>query len=292
MGVETSTRKTYCGVIVPMVTPLTKDGELDEPGARRIIDHLIAGGVQGIFVLGTTGEGPSLPREMRSRLVHLTLDYTAGRVQVYTGVFDNIVSESIDAARDYLRRGATAIVAQLPNYYKLAPDQQFQYFSKLVDRVKGPLILYDIPTTVHMSIDPGVVEHLRAFRNVVGIKDSSGDPERLALLLESYADDSRFSVLVGTTGLASFGFEHGADGFVPSVANLNPALCARLFNAAEKGDSALMASLQREVDALSAEFTVDGYIGSSISRLKQRLAQRQLCGPHVLPPLQEAEQGN
>ena len=289
MGTETSTRKTYCGVIVPMVTPFTTEGELDEPAVRRIIDHLIAGGVQGIFVLGTTGEGPSTPREMRSRLVHLTLDHTAGRVQVYAGAFDNVVSESIEAARDYLRRGAAAIVAQLPNYYKLAPDQQFQYFSTLLDRIKGPILLYDIPATVHMSIDPGVIEHLRAFRNVVGIKDTSGDQDRLAALLESYADDSRFSVLVGTTRLASYGFDHGADGFVPSIGNLNPGLCARLFNAAEKGDSALMVSLQREIDTLQAEVTVEGYLGSTIARLKNRLAQRGLCGPTVLPPLKIAE---
>lgn len=272
-----------------MVTPFTQEGELDEHAARRIIDHLIAGGVQGIFVLGTTGEGPSMPREMRARLVHLTIDHVAGRVQVYAGVFDTIVSESIDAARDYLRRGASAIVAQLPSYYRLAPDQQFQYFATLAERIKGPIILYDIPATVKMSIDLSVIEHLRAFNNVVGIKDSSGDPERLAGLLESYADDSRFSVLVGTTGLASYGFEHGADGFVPSIANLNPGLCARLFNAAEKGDSLLMASLQREIDALQAEVAVDGYLGNSIARLKQRMAERSLCGPFVLPPLKVAE---
>src|SRR5690554_2773450 len=145
MGAEPSTRKTYCGVVVPMVTPFTQEGELDEHAARRIIDHLIAGGVQGIFVLGTTGEGPSMPREMRARLVHLTIDHVAGRVQVYAGVFDTIVSESIDAARDYLRRGASAIVAQLPSYYRLAPDQQFQYFATLAERIKGPIILYDIP---------------------------------------------------------------------------------------------------------------------------------------------------
>src|SRR5512142_616148 len=113
--------KTYHGVIVPMVTPLTQQGELDEPALRRIIDFLVAGGVQGIFVLGTTGEGPSVPREMRARVVHLAVEYAGGHAQVYAGIASTVCEETIDSARDYLRRGVTAVVAPLPSYYFLTP---------------------------------------------------------------------------------------------------------------------------------------------------------------------------
>ena len=94
--------KIYRGVIIPIITPLTPQRELDEPALRRIIDFLIAGGVQGIFVLGTTGEGPSAPREMRPRIVHQALEYANGRAQVYAGVASTVVEESMDAAKDYL----------------------------------------------------------------------------------------------------------------------------------------------------------------------------------------------
>lgn len=297
MAGDTRENKTYHGVIVPMVTPLNDKGELDEPAARRIIDHLVAGGVQGIFVLGTTGEFASMPREMRVRLVHLTIEHTGARAQVYAGIGDTVVEESINAARDYLKRGATAVVAQLPNYFQLTPDEQFQYFALLANRVRGPILLYDIPATIHMRIDDGVIEHLRAFTNVVGIKDSTGDRERMTGLLDSYGDDPGFTVLVGSQPLAAFGLTNGADGFIPSGGNLNPGLCSRLYAAALTGDSTLVASLQKEIDALVADYAVDGYseygIGRSVARLKRRMAQRGLCGPNVLPPLgKDEEQAN
>jgi 4-hydroxy-tetrahydrodipicolinate synthase len=220
--------KHYQGAIVPIVTPLTAQGELDEVALRRIIDFLAAGGVQGIFALGTTGEGPSVPRDIRPRLVRLAVDYAGGRLQVYAGIASTVLEESADAAKEYIRHGVTAVVAPLPGYYLLTADEQFRYFATLLERIHGPLLLYDIPAAVHNAIDPGVIEHLRVFPNVVGIKDSSGDRERLAGLLSSYSDDPGFSVLVGTTALVSFGLQRGADGFIPSAGNLNPSLCTRM----------------------------------------------------------------
>lgn len=284
-----STRKTYCGVIVPMITPLNNDDTLDEPAIRRVIDHLIGGGVHGIFILSTIGESPSMSREMRNRLVHQVLDHVGGRVQVYVGVYDTVVAETLDMSRDFLRRGASAVVAQLPAYYRLSPDGQFRFLSTLVERIPGPFFLYDIPAIVHMSIDPGVIEHLRAFTNLVGVIDSSGDKHRLLELLESYADDMRFSVLVGNTAQAAFAFEHGADGFVPSVSNINPSLCVRLYQAGQKGDTALAATLQGEIDALHAGYAVEGYVSQTIARLKKRAAEMGLCTPKVLPPLHQEE---
>jgi dihydrodipicolinate synthase/N-acetylneuraminate lyase len=280
--------KIYHGVIVPMVTPLTAQGELDEPALRRIIDFLVAGGVQGLFVLGTTGEGASAPREIRARIVHLAVEFASGRVQVYAGIPSTVVDEAVDAAREYLRRGAAAVVAPLPGYYQLTPDEQFRYYAALVERIRGPLILYDIPLAAHMSIDQGVIEHLRVFPNVVGIKDSSGDRERLRSLLGAYVDDPGFAVLVGTTALASFGLQRGADGFIPSAGNLNPSLCARMCTLAQKGDWALMEDVQRQLDALQAEIAGET-IGRGIAFLKKEMAKRGLCGPKVFLPLQQAE---
>lgn len=289
MGSKEQKHKMSSGVIVPMVTPLTSEGELDEAAVRRIVDFLVAGGVQGIFVLGTTGEGPSAPRELRSRLVHLTVEHAAGRAGVFAGIYDTVVSESERAAREYLRRGVTAVVAALPGYYTLSPDEQFHYFTGLAERIRGPLLMYDIPAAVHQSIDLGVIEHLRAFPNVIGIKDSSVNHERLTALLSAYAHDDGFAVLVGATALASYGLRNGADGFIPSVANINPALCARLYASAVKGDYNLMADLQREVDALQSEFVVEDSAGHSIARLKKRMAQQGLCGPRVFSPLEQED---
>lgn len=280
--------KKFRGLIVPVVTPITAENELDEPALRRIAEHVIAGGAQGIFVLGSTGEGPSVPRDLRARVVRLAIEYAAGRVQVYAGIPDTVVEESVNAAKDYLRRGAAAVVAPLPSYYMLTPDEQFHYYATLVDRVRGPVLLYDIPQATHQSIDHAVIEHLRVFPNVVGIKDSSGDPDRLTGLLDSYGDDAGFSVLVGTMSMACFGLRQGADGFVPSAGNLDPAVCARLYASALKGDWSLAEELQRKIDTLQAEFA-RATLGGSIAQLKRLMQKHGLCGPYVFPPLQMGE---
>lgn len=291
MAGVTPTGKRFSGVIVPMVTPLTAEGELDEPAIRRLVDHLVAGGVHGVFVLGTTGEGPSVPREMRARLVHLTLEAAGGRVRVYAGIMDTVVDESAAAGKDYLRRGAAAVVAALPSYFPLTGDEQFNYFATLARRIPGPILLYDTPQAVHMPIDMGVIEHLRAFPNVLGIKDSSGDQERLERLASYYGDDAGFAVLVGKTELANFGLRQGADGFVPSVANLNPALCVRLYASAEKGDWALMDELQRTIDSIQAEFSGET-LGRTVAKLKRLMQKRGLCSARVFLPLEEEDETN
>jgi 4-hydroxy-tetrahydrodipicolinate synthase len=269
-----------------MVTPITDKYELDETAMRRVIDHLIDGGVQGVFVLGSTGEGPSVPRGMRTRIVQVALDQVKGRARVYAGVLDNSSLDAVTSAKEYLRLGVTAIVAQLPNYFTLGPDEQFRYFTGLAERVQGPILLYEIPATVHMSLDLAVIEHLRAFSNVVGIKDSSGNHERVEALLDAYSDDPGFSVLVGTSGLYSFGLRHGADGIVPGVANLEPALCARMYAASLTGDWSLMGELQAELDKLSRNFLVPNFLGQTIARIKWMMSQRSLCGATAFPPLQ------
>ncbi len=279
-------QKPHHGVVVPMVTPITEKFDLDEAALKRVIDHLIDGGVQGIFVLGSNGEGPSIPRGMRARIVHLTMEHVKGRVRVYAGILDNSSIDAVASAKEYLRMGVSAVVAQLPNYFVLSPDEQFRYFAGLVERIQGPILLYEIPATVHMSLDLAVIEHLRAFSNVVGIKDSSGNRERVEALLDVYSDDPGFSVLVGTSGLYSFGLRHGADGIVPGIANLEPGLCARMYAAAVTGDWSLMGELQGELDKVARGFLVPEYLGQTVARLKWQMSQRGLCGPTVFQPLQ------
>lgn len=289
MEINQLPQKTHHGVIVPTVTPLTEKYELDEPALRRLVDFLIDGGSQGIFVLGSTGEGPSVPRAMRARIVHLAIEQAKGRARVYAGALDNSTIDAIASAREYLKMGVSAVVAQLPNYFPLTPDEQFRYFANLVERVQGPILLYEIPQTVHMSLDLGVIEHLRAFPNVVGIKDSSGDRQRVQALLDAYRDDAAFSVLVGASGQYAFGLMHGADGIVPGAANLEPGLCVRMFASARKGDWTLLNELQLELDTISKEFFVPGYLGQTIARIKREMSQRGQCGPAVFPPLQAAD---
>ena len=163
-----------------MITPVTPHGELDEPAVRRVIDHLIEGGVSGIFILGTTGESASIPAAMKSRLVALTVEHTAKRVMVYAGISHNCLTYSVEAAQTFFELGVDVTVAHLPSYYELNPAEQEAYFITLSKNLTGPLMLYNIPITTHMSMPLGVIERLSKLTNIVGMKDSENDAARLA----------------------------------------------------------------------------------------------------------------
>jgi 4-hydroxy-tetrahydrodipicolinate synthase len=138
------------GVIVPLVTPFTAAGEIDEVAAGRIVSHCANGGVH-VFVLGTTGEAASIPTSKRLRLVKASVEAAAGRIKVYAGIGDNCPEHSIAAANEYLRLGADAVVAHLPAYYALKPVEMKAFFELLAAQIRGNLMLYNIPSTTHMS---------------------------------------------------------------------------------------------------------------------------------------------
>jgi dihydrodipicolinate synthase/N-acetylneuraminate lyase len=282
----------YRGVIVPMVTPITSGGDLDEPAVGRIIDHMVAGGVHGVFVLGTTGENASVPAAMREQLVAVTVAHVGERAGVYAGISSNCLADSVAAAKAYALLGVNAVVAHLPTYYALDAEEQFAYFSVLADRIDLPLVLYDIPVTTHMVISSEVVERLSRHPNVVGIKDSSEDVAYLTTLIERLGDAGPdFAILVGASALSAQGLALGADGIVPAQGNLIPALCRALFDRAVEGDRDGAEACQRRVDAFARLFVEGRSLAQSLGALKAMMGALDLCGPDVLPPLRPLPSG-
>jgi len=232
-----------------MVTPLTPQAKLDEPAVGRVIEHLLAGGVHGVFVLGTTGEMPSLPRALRRRLVEMTVQHVGSRAKTYAGIADNCLARCVESAGEYFDLGVGAVVAHLPTCFGLDADEQQAYLGELLEQVAGPVVLYNMPPTTHMSIPIEVVGRLAGHPRAAGLKDSENDAARLAAVLEALGGRQNFSVLTGVTGLSARALLLGADGMVPSSGNLVPGLCRRLFDAATAGDSPAAEQLQQELDA-------------------------------------------
>ncbi|MBW3630726.1 MAG: dihydrodipicolinate synthase family protein [Gemmatimonadetes bacterium] len=279
-----SVAKRHSGVIVPMVTPFTADGRIDRAMAERVTNYLVEAGCHP-FVLGTTGEGASIQERERAELVSWTVQAAAGRAMVYAGISTNVLEDAADMARHYLELGADAVVAHPPSYYPITGDDMLRYFALLADRAGGPLVIYNIPVTTHLSIPLDVVEELSHHPNVVGLKDSESDLNRLEEAISRWSGRADFAHLTGWAAQSEYGLKLGSDGIVPSAGNVVPRWYRALYDAAITQDYATSHAIQKATDALSTLYVDHPTLGQSLAALKTMMAARGLCEPHMLPPL-------
>ena len=279
----------YHGAVVPLVTPFTAAGGLDEPALERLVDAQIAGGVEGIFVLGTTGEGAHVPHGFRRRLVELTVQRAAKRTQVFAGLGDVQLAD-LSEANEFLQAGAAAVVAHPPIREKVAPDKLQDWFQALLARLEGPLLLYNMPMTTGVSIPLDAVEKLLGHPKLAGIKDSENNPKRHEELLQRFGGKKHFSVFIGVGALMEKGLKLGADGIVPSVGNLIPDVCHQLCAAAKKSDWATAEKHSVRMNAVAALYQKGRNLNESLAALKAAMHCCGLCAPLVLPPLRRVSE--
>lgn len=282
---ENFNQSYFSGVVIPMLTPVTTTGELDEPAVERLIEHIIEGGVRGIFVLGTTGEAASVPPLMKKRLVEKTVNQVMGRVQVYAGISDNSFSTTVEAAKSFSSLGTDIVVAHLPICYELNPSEQENYFKVLSENINVPLMIYNIPATTRMSIPVDVISRLSKIANIVGMKDSQGDINRLTEIIEAVEDRSKFAILNGSTPLTYRSLEIGCDGIVPSLGNIVPGICQSLYDAFLSEDEETADICQSQLNHLSLFMRTGLSLGQSLAAHKTLLSAIQICNPSVLLPL-------
>jgi len=276
--------KQHRGVMVPMSTPFTSTGRLDEAAAARMVERLAMHRL-GVFVLGTTGEAPSIPVADRQRLVEIAVQVAAGRVLVYGGIGSDCVPDSISMARDYHRAGADAVVAVLPSYYQLNAAEMEACLTHIARGTPGQLLIYNIPLTTGMSIPLDVIDRLSALANVVGLKDSENSLERLESVAERFGGRLDFSIFMGVSANGSRAYRRGFDGVVPSSGNIAPAPWRDLDAAVLAGDWGQVETLQIQLDTLGAVFQQGRSLPQSLSALKAAVAAQGLCSRAVLPPL-------
>jgi len=273
------------GAVVPLVTPCRDDRGLDLEAVDRLVAHQLAGGVEGVLVLGTTGEGPSVPQALRRPLVERTVAAAAGRLRVYSNVSGTCLDDAIATAGGDLAAGADAVAVLPPYYYPSRPGELLGWFRALLDAIPGPVVIYNIPATTGVSIPLDVIGELVDHPRLAGIKDSENDPERHAELLRRFGGRDDFSVFVGVGALMAQGLRQGADGIVPSSGNLIPGECQRQVEAARDEDwAAVDASATRQA-GVAAIYQKGRTLGQSLAALKGLAHHLGLVSPHMFPPL-------
>ena len=276
------------GVVVPMVTPVNHTGGLDEVAVDRLVDFLLAGGVNGVFVLGTTGEGVAVPHELRRRLVERTVRRAQGHALVYAGISGLQPNEAV-AGNQYFQVGADVVVACPPVGFPVELVQG--WFRALLDGLNGPLMIYNIPQTTKVSIPLDVVEALLGHPKLIGLKDSENNGVRLEELMRRFGGRPGFSIFVGVGALMARGLRLGADGIVPSVGNLIPDICHQLFSAAQRRDWSAVELHAARMNVVAGLYQTGRTLGQSLAALKAALHCRGICEPNVLPPLQPLTEG-
>ena len=260
------------GIFPPLVTPLTGRDTLDVAGLERLIEHVIAGGVSGIFILGTTGEGPSLSYRLRRELIERTCGLVRRRVRVLVGISDTAFVESLNAARWAADAGADAVVLAPPYYLPEGQPELQEYLDGIVPELPLPLFLYNMPALTKVQYEFETLRRALDNPHIIGLKDSSGNMAyfRSAIGLLKYRPD--WSLLIGPEHLLAEAVLAGGQGGVNGGANLFPRLFVELFAAAKRGDVARVAELHQQVLQVGQLYRVGQHASAVIKGLKCALA--------------------
>ncbi|GAA2070056.1 dihydrodipicolinate synthase family protein [Actinomadura alba] len=269
------------GVIPPVCTPLTPEFEVDTASLTRLLDHLLDGGVDGLFILGSSSEVAFLPDAHRKVVLDTVLGHVAGQVPVLAGVIDMTAPRVLDHVRVAVEAGADGIVATAPFYTRTHPTEIAIHFRTIAAQAGIPLYAYDLPVSVHNKLGADLLLELAAEGVLAGLKDSSGDEAgfREVILGRRDRDLPSFSVLTGSELTVDSALWMGADGVVPGLGNVDPHGYVRLFRAALKGDWAAARTEQERLLRLFGLVHVGGpHMGRGSSALGAFKAALHLRG--------------
>jgi len=240
------------GVIPPLCTPLSTAGDVDLDSLDRLIDHVLAAGVDGVFVLGSTGEGNGLTDGQRRQVVAGAVARVDGRVPVLAGVLEPSTARMVAIGTEFRDLGADGIVATAPYYFHANDRETDQHFRTIHERVGLPLIAYDIPVRVHAKLPLDVLLRLARDGVIAAVKDSSGDETLMRALVDVTADVDGFTVLTGSELLARHQMSFGVQGSVPGLGNVDPGGFVRLYQAAIRRNQQAAEREQARISELAA----------------------------------------
>ncbi|MEZ6092512.1 MAG: dihydrodipicolinate synthase family protein [Pirellulaceae bacterium] len=265
------------GIVPPLVTPLAARDTLDVEGLQRLIDHVIDGGVSGLFILGTTGEAPSLSYRLRREMITQTIRMCAGRVPVLVGVTDTAFVESVDLAKHAADSGADAAVLTTPYYFPAGQTELTAYVQNIAPLIPLPLLLYNMPGLTKVWFEIETLQTLSTIPSIIGVKDSSGDLNYFADVCKLKSKRPDWSVFVGAEALLAQAYASGGDGGVCGGANVAPGWFVDCFNALISGDEETVAGMDAQIARFQKIYDIGKYASRHIKATKSALSLLGIC---------------
>jgi 4-hydroxy-tetrahydrodipicolinate synthase len=279
----------FSGTWTALVTPFKDDGSLDLPGFERNIAQQIAGGVNGILPLGTTGEAPTIEEDEQEELIRAAVRAAKGRVPVMVGVGSNSTRHTVENARRAERCGADMVLVVTPYYNKPTNEGIYRHFKAVADAVPLPIVAYNIMSRTAKNIDAPTMLRLSQIPSVIGVKESSGSVEQVGEIVQTVkARRPEFGVLSGDDAFTLVLMALGGDGVVSVVSNVVPELVSAQVRAAAAGDYAKA----RELHYTLLPLVKAAFLETNPIPIKAAMSLAGLAGGPLRLPLCEMEKAN
>lgn len=273
------------GIIPPVITPLLDNNTIDVKGLESLIEHMITGGVHGLFMLGTTGEATSLSYELRKELIKRTSELVNHRVPVVVGITDTALHGALLIADYTADMGLDGLVVAPPYYLPIAQEEMRDYLENLVPKLRLPFLMYDMPgcTKLHMSIE--TIKRAKEL-GAIGVKDSSGDMSYLYSLIQEFKSSPDFSIIAGTELFLPDTILNGGHGAVAGGANVFPKLFVDLYDASVNRDLDRIALLRDKVMMINSTiYNVGKHSSRIVKGIKCALSVMGICDDYMALPL-------
>lgn len=240
---------TFQGSMVALVSPMYPDGSLDYDSFRKLIDWHASEGTDGLVVVGTSGESPTVDVDEHAELISVAVSHAAGRLPVIAGVGGNSTAEAIDLSKHAKAVGAQAGLSVVPYYNKPTQEGMYQHFRTIAEAVDLPSILYNVPGRTIADLSNDTILRLAQVPGIIGVKDATGDIGRGALLVRDAP--AGFQVFSGDDATAAALMLLGGQGNISVTANVAPKLMHEMCMAAIKGDAVLTRKLNAQLGTLN-----------------------------------------
>ena len=267
------------GSIVALITPFKNDS-LDEDTYRKLIDYHLKNGTNGVVPGGTTGESPTLSHSEHKKIIQIAVKECKGKIPIIAGTGSNSTDEAIDLSRYAEKAGSDALLIVTPYYNKPTQEGLYQHYKKINDNVGIPIIIYNIPSRSVIDMSVETMSKLYELKNIVGVKDATGDLKRVDSQLKSMGKE--FIQLTGNDDNALEFNKRGGVGAIGVTANIAAKLSSD-FQKACKNDMAEAVKLDKILQPLHSSL----FIESNPSPVKYAASLLKMCSPSVRLPLVE-----